>query len=113
MSGRKLTRNSVITPPDVAFPHVEKFSTRLPTYGEVIGVLRKIVEDTKTNIRLRDALNTVANMVYSKYHHDTIYCISFAAILKRIEKDWETFKKGKVRCLSGKTTGSEIKSTTN
>ena len=104
----KILRSSDLIPPDVKFPVVQKFSTRLPTYGEVIGVLRQIMEDNTKNVPIAEALVNVANMIYSKYHHDTVYCLTVQGIRWRIEKDWDIFKKGKRRLSSGRKSGKEI-----
>ena len=47
-------------------------------------------------------------MVYSKWYHDTVYCITTVAILKCIEKEWNIFKEGKKRIRSGRLTGKAV-----
>ena len=43
------------------------------------------------------ACREVAKEVYCKYYHDTVYCISFEAIVKRLEKLVALFWEGKKR----------------
>ena len=79
---------------DVDVPVMDKFTTKFPTYREVIGVLRSLLEDQRTNISTDNALYKVAKIIYNKYRHDTVYCICESAIKRRMEKDWDVFKKG-------------------
>ena len=75
---------------------------------KLLGVLRNILEEKTSNVPTKEAMETVADMIYSKYHHDTVYCIGVRGIQKRPEKDWEIFKKGKRRFNAGRSTGCEI-----
>ena len=54
--------------PDFDFPPLKSFSNskKLPTYGDVIGVLRYILECQKTNIQTNQALNEVKKRLYGK-----------------------------------------------
>ena len=47
-------------------------------------------------------------MMYSKWYHDTVYCINPLAILKCIEKEWNIFEEGKKRIRSGRLTGKAV-----
>ena len=105
---RKFTRSSSIRPPDVVFPYVERFSAQLPTYKDVIGMMRWLMEDLKSNIPENEAVERTANMVYEKYKHDTVYCKSLARIRQKVGRDWEAFRDGKKRVRDGRSTGKEI-----
>ena len=96
--------------PDFDFPPLKSFSNskKLPTYGDVIGVLRYILECQKTNIQTNQALNEVKKRLYGKWYHDSVYCVSQAAILKRLQKDWKIFKEGKRRIREERTAGTAI-----
>ena len=51
MAGKtKVTRRSLIRPPDVVFLHVERFSAQLLTYKDVTGIMRWQMENPKSNI---------------------------------------------------------------
>ena len=104
----KFLRSSDIKHEDFPVVEKDKFVDCLPTYGHVIGVMRYIMEDQKTNVRLNDALKKISNMIYSKYRHDTVYCITERAIKKRVESDWTIFRVGKGRIKSGRTSGKEV-----
>ena len=98
MAAKKKTRLSgPLLDPDINFPVLKNFvnKKKLPVYGDVIGVLRSILEDKKSNESQNEAINEVRKQVYAKWYHDSVYCISPSAITKRIEKDWAVFKEGK------------------
>ena len=44
----------------------------------------------------------VSKVIYSKWMHDTIYCISLEAILKRLTKFWIAYKEGVKRLRDGR-----------
>lgn len=104
------TRSSNILFPDVVFPPLKDFSnpTKLPLYRDVIGVLRGLLETKKTNTAVSDALSIVRDMIYQKYHHDTIYCLHPSTIRNKIKKDWEIFQHGKFRIDAGRLKGKEV-----
>ena len=109
MAKRRVTRSAEITPPDVVFPSLQGFKqpTKLPLTSDVVGVMRGKQEFDKHPV-ISDSAKTVATMIYSKYHHDTVYCISLKDIQEKVEKDWDTFRNGKKRILEGRTTGKEV-----
>lgn len=96
--------------PDNDFPAISKFKDpkKLPLCSDIIGVLRHLLEDPKSMITTSQALHEVKKMVYSKWYHDTVYCITPVAILKCIEKEWNIFKEGKKRIRSGRLTGKAV-----
>ena len=112
MAKKRITRSAEITPPDVVFPSLQCFKqpTKLPLTNDVIGVMRGLqgLKVAEKHPMVADSAKTVATMIYSKYHHDTVYCISFKDIKVKVEKDWETFRKGKKRILEGRTSGNEV-----
>ena len=93
--------------PDVTFPSLAKFDNpkKLPTNGSVIGVLRHLTENKFTH---DDAVVEVSKLVYSKWFHDTVYCITLQAIRKKMRKMWDIFREGRKRYQEGKTSGKAI-----
>ena len=93
--------------PDVVFPAIARFKdrTKLQTLSSVIGVLRYLTEKKFTHV---NAINEECKLVYVKYFHDTVYCISKSAIRKRITKLWDIFKEGRKRWQEGNTEGKAI-----
>ena len=79
--------------PDVVFPLLDKFQhpTMLPTIKSVIGVLQSKTAGGKAQTSHDDAVREVAKLVFSKWFHDTVYCIALHAVVKRIRKIWEIF----------------------
>ena len=79
------TRSSgPVLDPDFVFPAVSKLSTQLPDIGSVIGMVR---HHMRAGFGVRsevDVIREVAKQVYSKWWHDTIYCISLEGIIHRI-----------------------------
>ena len=79
---KRLTRSVEIKSPDVVFPALLGFTqpTKLPLTRDVIGVLRGIQENPSKSRPIAEVCWSVADMIYSKYHHDTAYCISIQGI---------------------------------
>ena len=96
--------------PDVVFPLLDKFQhpTKLPTNKSVIGVLKSKTAGGKVQTRHEDAVREVAKLVYSKWFHDTVYCIHLHAVVKRIQKTWDIFREGRKRFNAGRKTGPAI-----
>ena len=96
--------------PDVVFPAIPKFlpSSQLPTLKSVIGVLRHLTSGGKSNVKHDDAVKEVTKQVYAKWFHDTVYCISFRGIEKKVTKLWKTFKEGKKRLNENNGVGKAV-----
>ena len=102
------TRSSgTLLHPDVDFPILVKFKdpTKLPTYLSVIGVLRHLTENKLTH---EEAVCEVSKLVYAKWFHDTVYCITLQGIRKKMTKIWKIFREGNKRYREGKTSGKAI-----
>ena len=102
------TRSSgALLHPDVEFPILVKFKdpTKLPTYLSVIGVLRHLTESKLTH---EEAVCEVSKLVYAKWFHDTVYCITLQGIRKKMTKIWKIFREGNKRYREGKTSGKAI-----
>ena len=86
--------------PDVLFPAIPDLqpTTQLPTVKTVIGILRHL---TIKRVSHNDAVREVSKIVYSKWFHDTVYCVPFNTVLYKVEKLWEIFREGKKRLASG------------
>ena len=96
--------------PDVVFPLLDKFQhpTMLPTIKSVIGVLQSKTAGGKAQTSHDDAVREVAKLVFSKWFHDTVYCIALHAVVKRIRKIWEIFREGRKRFNAGRNSGPAI-----
>ncbi len=106
---KKNTRSSGdLLDPDINFPALTKFKDpkKLPLCSDIIGVLRHLLEVQRMSNPV--AIKEVKNQVYSKWYHDTVYCLTPRAIVKRIEKEWDIFKEGKKRIRSGRLTGKAV-----
>ena len=102
------TRSSgALLHPDVTFPTLTKFKnpTKLPTNASVIGVLWYLTEQKFTH---DDAVNEVSKLVYAKWFHDTIYCLTLQGIRKKMKKLWDVFREGRKRFQEGKNSGKAI-----
>ena len=98
--------------PSVVFPVLSNFSppTMLPTHRSIIGVLQNVIKGSPgaTQISTKDAVREVAKMIYAKYYHDTVYCISLPGIIYKLDKIWSIFKAGQKRFNAGRMTGKEM-----
>ena len=52
-----------------------------------------------------EAVREVAKQVYSKWFHDTVYCLQVNAIAHRLTKLWKTFREGRRRLNEGRDEG--------
>lgn len=92
--------------PAVVFPVLPKFvpSSQLPTIKSVIGVLQNLTVGGLSGffqISHKEAVREVAKLVYAKWYHDTVYTIPLYAIVRKMEKMWDTFREGKKRYARG------------
>ena len=96
--------------PDVLFPLFDKFQqpSKLPTYKSVIGVLKSLTAGGKANHSHEEAVREVAKLLYSKWFHDTVYCLAINTVQDRLRKDWEIFREGRKRFQAGRMTGKGI-----
>ena len=51
----------------------------------------------------------VSKLVYTKWWHDTVYCISFSATVKRVTKLWGEYKEGLKRLRAGRENSAAVK----
>ena len=105
--GTKTRRQSGDINPGVEFPPCDKFwhPTKLPTYQSVIGVLQSLAA---AKIKHEDAVREVAKMVYSKWYHDSVYCVHINTVKDRLRKTWEIFREGRKRFQEGRKSGTAI-----
>ena len=100
----RFTRNSNNPDPDVVFPCLEGFSqpTMLPMIGDVIGIVRFLMARGVKGraIKIDEALQTVSEMVYERYKHDTVYCVRKDLIKRRLKKIYEVVKEARRRLVT-------------
>ena len=104
------TRSSgPVLDPDFVFPAVSKLSTQLPDIGSVIGMVRhhmRVGFGVRSEV---DVIREVAKQVYSKWWHDTIYCISLEGIIHRITSLHKQVKEGWKRLKAGRINSDPAK----
>ena len=86
---------------DIVFPSMEKFlhKTKLPSIKSVIGVLRYMTNNKVTH---ESAVKEVTKLVYSKWYHDTVYCIHLRAMERKLGELWKDFREGRRRVAEGR-----------
>ena len=81
---------------DLVFPECPKPTTQLPDIACVIGMV-------KFNLRVKvgavvksekEVIREVAKLVYSKWWHDTVYCLTVEGIVWRITELYKQYKEG-------------------
>ena len=89
---------------DENFPPFDKFQppTKLPSIRSVIGRLRNLTSGGKYNMSFERASRETAKEIFSKYYHDTIYCVPYATMVFKIKKLFTEFKDGKKRLAQGR-----------
>ena len=77
-----------ILDPDIVFPPLEIFMhpTMLPTTKSVIGVLRHL---TQNKLSHDEASKEVSKLIYAKWYHDSIYCLSQRSIERKVKALWK------------------------
>ena len=63
----------------------------------MIGVLRHLTIGGKKNVKHKTAVTEVVKLVYSKWYHDTVYCLSFMSMERKLGDLWKDFREGKKR----------------
>ena len=93
MAAKPKTRKSSgkVLDPDIVFPSMESFSHKgkLPTIKSVIGVLRYM---TMKKVEHRQAVTEVVKLVYSKWYHDTVFCITLRSMEHKLTEMWKDFR---------------------
>ena len=86
---------------DVLFPPLAHFlhKSKLPTIRSVLGVVRNL---TTKKCEHGVAIREVVKLVYSKWFHDTVYCLSLRTMERRLTELWKVFKDGKHSIGKGK-----------
>ena len=84
--------------PEVVFPPLKKYvpGSQLPTNGSVISMVRFMLlgGGGGRGVTMSVCLREVAKQVYSKYYHDTVYCVSISTIQRRLKELMEVFNQG-------------------
>ena len=109
MSSKKCTRSDgPIMDADLVFPECPKPTTQLPDIACVIGMV-------KFNLRVKvgavvksekEVIREVAKLVYSKWWHDTVYCLTVEGIVWRITELYKQYKEGWKRLRAGRETSA-------
>ena len=55
------------------------------------------------------ASREVTKDIYCKYLHDSVFCVPFETVVKRVNTVWKVFKDGKFRLAQGRDTSKEVK----
>ena len=92
---------------DIVFPSMEKFlhKTRLSSIKSVIGVLGHL---TNSKVKHEVAVREVTKLVYSKWYHDTVYCINMRAMERKLSELWKDFREGRRRVAEGRGDSSKV-----
>ena len=79
---------------DVVFPSMEKFlhKAKLPSIKSVNGVLRYL---TDKKVKHDMAVREVNKLVYSKWYHDTVYCINMRTMERKLRNMWKDCREGR------------------
>ena len=107
MSSSKMTRSSgPAMDPDVNFPETEKITTQLPDFKTVIGLIKFIMKKESGRKSEGEIMREVGKLVYTKWWHDTVYCIGLNDVVNRVHKLWREIKEGLKRLKAGRDTSS-------
>ena len=106
VSRKRVSSGQNLLDPNVEFPVLVSFEhpKKLPTYKSVIGVMRNLtlVENYQSIV----AIGEVSKLIYAKYYHDSVFCISIQGIRRKLKLDWEIFKQGRKRLQENRSVTS-------
>ena len=96
--------------PYVLFPVMENFLPKvmLPTHKSVIGKLRYLTSGGSHNMTHSEAVREVGKLVWTKWVHDTCYCVSLSMIVKRLTGLWEIYRKAREDYQRGRLTSTSM-----
>ena len=107
----RATRSSgPLLDPEIVFPECERVSTQLPDIKMVIGlykfIQRRNIGPGGSESRI---LREVSKLVYTKWWHDTVYCVSFETTVRKVSKLWKEYKEGLKRLRDGRESSAAVK----
>ena len=96
--------------PALVFPSLPRFSppSQLPTLKSVLGVLQSLTSGGSAQTTHAKAVREVSKLIFAKWYHDTVFCLSVNAIAKRLTKVWMEFRESRKRYGEGKQSGKAI-----
>ena len=103
MAARKTRTAGPVLDPEIVFPECPRPTTKLPDVATVIGMVRYLMNHTKDGLKSEVAvMREVSKQVYSKWWHDTVYCITLEAIIKKLALLYQQVKEGWKRVRAGR-----------
>ena len=106
MQARNTRASGPLLDPNIIFPEVPKTSTQLPDNASVIGLIKYHIRKGTGVCSERDVLREVAKLVYSKWWHDTVYCISLEGIVYKMSQLYKQYRDGWLRLKQGRETSA-------
>ena len=107
MSSSKKTRSSgPVLDPEENFPEAQKINTQLPGSKTLIGLIKFLMRKENGRKSEGEIMREVGKLVYTKWYHDTVYCIGQNAVVNRVQKLWRETKEGLKRLKAGRDTST-------
>ena len=108
--GTKTRSKSGGIDPAIVFPSMSQFmhQTQLPTIKSVLGVLQSLTGGGVAQVQHDVAIREVSKLVYAKWYHDTVYCISLSAVVRLVQDMWHKFREVRKRFAAGRQDGKAI-----
>jgi hypothetical protein len=88
--------------PVVIFPECPRTTPPLPDIATVIGLIKYHLREGKCGKSEKDVVREVAKLVYSKWWHDTVYCITMDGIVYKMTELYKQYKDGWLRLKQGR-----------
>ena len=94
--------------PDLTFPECARLSTQLPDAETVVGLTKFYLREGQGVASEKAVLREVSKLLYTKWMHDTVYCISLPSIVKKVTKLWHEYKEGVRRLREGRENSAAV-----
>ena len=103
------TRSSgPVLDPDLVFTECQRPTTQLPDIKTVIGMIKFWMRDGTGVVSDGAVIREVSKLIYTKWWHDTVYCIHLNTVVYRVTNLWKDIKEGVKRMKAGRDTAAAV-----
>ena len=108
VSSRGTRSSGPVLDPNLVFPECKRPTTQLPDIKMVIGMIKFWLREGTGVVSEGAVLREVSKLVYTKWWHDTVYCIHLDTVVYRVKNLWKDFKEGVKRMKAGRDASAAV-----